>query len=92
MVAFLDVLEQRGLIERQADPLDRRRHVVKLTAIGQRELQQIRQAREEVDDAFFAGLDTEEQETLHRLLVKLFLSLTEWSSTKTLHIQKEGHP
>ena len=92
MVALLDVLEQRGFIERQADPLDRRRHVVKLTAIGQRELQQIRQAREEVDDAFFAGLDTEEQETLHRLLVKLFLSLTEWSSTKTLHIQKEGHP
>ncbi len=92
MVALLDVLEQRGFIERQADPLDRRRHVVKLTAVGQRELQQIRQAREEVDDAFFAGLDTEEQETLHRLLVKLFLSLTEWPSTKTLHIQKEGHP
>lgn len=92
MVALLDVLEQRGFIERQADPLDRRRHVVKLTAVGQGELQQIRQAREVVDDAFFAGLDNEEQETLHRLLVKLFISLTEQPSAKELHIQKEEHP
>jgi len=45
-----------------------------------------------VDDAFFAGLDNEEQEMLHRLLVKLFISLTEQPSTKELHIQKEGHP
>ncbi len=82
MVALLDVLEQRGFIERQADPLDRRRHVVKLTAVGHVELQHIRQAREEVDEAFFAGLDNEEQETLHRLLVKLFISLTERSSAR----------
>ncbi len=77
MVALLDVLEQRGFIERQADPRDRRRHVVRLTAVGQAELQQIRQAREKVDEAFFAGLDNTEQEMLHRLLVKLFTSLTE---------------
>ena len=80
MVALLDVLEQRGLIERQADTRDRRRHVVKLTAVGYIELQQIRQARKQVDEAFFAGLNNEEQETLHLLLVKLFVSLTEQSS------------
>jgi DNA-binding MarR family transcriptional regulator len=55
---------------------------LKLTAVGQVELQQIRQAREEVDEVFFAGLDNEEQETLHRLLVKLFISLTERSSAR----------
>ena len=77
MVALLDVLEQRGLIQRQADPLDRRRHIVKLTTAGHMELQQIRQARKKVDEAFFAGLDNGEQEMLHRLLVKLFISLTE---------------
>jgi DNA-binding MarR family transcriptional regulator len=82
MVALLDVLEQREFIERQTDPLDRRRHIVKLTAIGHVELQQIRQAREEVDEAFFAGLDGQEQETLHLLLVKLFISLTERSSAR----------
>ena len=79
MVALLDVLEQRGLIERQADPLDRRRHIVKLTAVGHGELQQILHARKEVDEAFFAGLDNEEQGTLHRLLIKLFTSLAERS-------------
>lgn len=82
MVALLDALEQRGLIERQADPHDRRRHVVKLTAVGQVELQQIRQARAEMDEAFFAGLDNEEQETLHQLLVKIFHSLTERSAAR----------
>ena len=82
MVALLDLLEQRGFIERQADPRDRRRHVVKLTAVGHVELQQIRQARAGVDKAFFAGLDTNEQETLHLLLVKLFVSLTEQSPEK----------
>jgi MarR family transcriptional regulator, lower aerobic nicotinate degradation pathway regulator len=75
MVTLLDTLEEREFIERQADPLDRRRHVVKLTASGQEALQQIRQARAKVDAAFFAGLDNEEQETLHLLLVKLFKSL-----------------
>jgi DNA-binding MarR family transcriptional regulator len=82
MVALLDVLEQRGFVERQADPGDRRRHIVKLTAVGQVEFQQMRQAREKVDKAFFAGLDTTEQETLQKLLVKLFLSLTEQSSVQ----------
>jgi DNA-binding MarR family transcriptional regulator len=91
MVALLDALEERGFIERRADPRDRRRHVVTLTAVGQGELQRIRQVREEVDSAFFAGLDGEEQETLHRLLVKLFVSLTEQPSTQTLHTQKEEH-
>jgi MarR family transcriptional regulator for hemolysin len=92
MVALLDVLQQRGFIERQADALDRRRHVVKLTTVGHVELQQIRQAREEVDNAFFAGLDNAEQETLHRLLVKLFISLTEQPSAKELYLQKEERP
>lgn len=82
IVSLLDVLEQRGFIERQVDPLDRRRHVVKLTAVGQVALQQIRQAREEVDAAFFAGLDHQEQEMLHHLLVKLFTSLTERPSAR----------
>ena len=91
MVALLDTLQQRGFIQRQADPGDRRRHIVKLTAEGLGELQQIRQARERVDDAFFAGLDTKEQETLHRLLVKLFLSLTEQPPVKEVQRRKEEH-
>jgi DNA-binding MarR family transcriptional regulator len=77
MVALLDLLERRGLVQRQVDPSDRRRHIVKLTAEGQTQLQQISQAREQVDRAFFTGLDDEEQEMLRQLLVKLFVSLTD---------------
>ncbi len=82
MVALLDVLEQRGLIERAVDPRDRRRHVVKLTVVGREEMHKIRQAEEGMDEAFFSGLDKEEQEALHELLVKLFTSLIEQESTK----------
>jgi DNA-binding MarR family transcriptional regulator len=80
MVALLDLLEQRGFLERQVDLVDRRRHVVQLTTAGQEVLQEIRHTREEMNDVFFAGLDSQEQETLHQLLVKLFLSLTEQPS------------
>ena len=82
MVALLDALEQRGFVERRADPLDRRRNAVELTAVGREVLRRMRRAREEVDDAFLAGLDDEERETLRRLLVKLFVSLTEQRSVE----------
>jgi DNA-binding MarR family transcriptional regulator len=91
MVALLDLLQERGLIERATDSLDRRRHLVKLTAIGRQEMQQIRQAEEGLDEALFEGLDTEEQTDLHRLLVKLFNSLTHKIDTKPSNTQKEEH-
>jgi DNA-binding MarR family transcriptional regulator len=83
MVALLDVLERRGFIERSIDPRDRRRHVVKLTVAGREELRQIRQAEEDLNEEFFGGLDKEEQEVLHELLVKLFTSLIEQESTRS---------
>lgn len=34
MVALIDSLERKGMLARRADPLDRRRNVVELTAAG----------------------------------------------------------
>jgi DNA-binding MarR family transcriptional regulator len=82
LVSLLDLLEERGLLERAPDLLDRRRHVVKLTEAGREQMRQIQQAEADLNQTFFAGLDQGEQADLHRLLVKLFTSLIEPSSTR----------
>jgi len=71
LVALLDGLEERGLIARQRDPLDRRRHVVSITAAGTRELSRLRALIHGFEAEFFAPLDAEERKTLHELLVRL---------------------
>ena len=71
LVGVLDSLEERGLIERQRDPSDRRRHMVSLTAEGQRQLIKIRAITKRLQDELLAPLDAGDQETLHRLLLEL---------------------
>jgi DNA-binding MarR family transcriptional regulator len=71
LVGILDALEKHGLVERRRDPNDRRRHVVALTADGERQLSRFRSILEGLEHDFFAPLDPEERETLHGLLVQL---------------------
>jgi DNA-binding MarR family transcriptional regulator len=71
LVGVLDTLEERGLIERQRDPHDRRRHAVSLTAAGKRQLVQLRSIRRAVEDAFFAPLDDADRAALHAVLLRL---------------------
>ena len=71
LVALLDGLEQRGLVERQRDPLDRRRHVVSITAAGKRELQRLREIVRKLEQEFLAPLDADERAMLNDLLRKL---------------------
>jgi len=71
LVALLDRLEQRELIVRQRDPLDRRRHVVSITAKGKHELGRIREQIKRFENAFLAPLDAADRKALHELLLRL---------------------
>ena len=71
LVALLDSLEKRELVTRQRDPLDRRRHVVSITAAGKRELSHLRELIKQLEDEFFAPLDPKSREALHGLLLRL---------------------
>jgi DNA-binding MarR family transcriptional regulator len=71
LVALLDSLEQRGMVVRQRDPLDRRRHVVSITDTGRKELARLRAIVHQLEDEFFAPLDAASREALHPMLVQL---------------------
>ena len=71
LVALLDSLETRGLIERQRDPLDRRRHVVSITAEGKRALDRIREVIKQLEDEFFEPLDPKSRAQLQELLLRI---------------------
>jgi DNA-binding MarR family transcriptional regulator len=71
LVAVLDSLEERRLIERQRDPLDRRRHVVSITPAGKRKLVRLREIVNQLEDEFLAPLDSDQRATLHSLLLQL---------------------
>jgi DNA-binding MarR family transcriptional regulator len=70
VVAAVDTLEQRGLVERSRDPSDRRRSRVTLTATGAKTL---RKADALADDAvaeLLAGLHGDELRQLRHLLAR----------------------
>jgi DNA-binding MarR family transcriptional regulator len=71
LVGLLDELEQQGLVERQRDPEDRRRHIVRLTADGRRKLTKLRKLARQLEDDFLAPLDEPDRATLHALLLQL---------------------
>jgi DNA-binding MarR family transcriptional regulator len=71
LVALLDSLEQREMVARQRDRLDRRRHVVSITDTGRRELARLRAIVRQLEDEFFAPLDAASREALHPMLVQL---------------------
>ena len=71
LVAQLDALEERGLIERRRDPDDRRRQMVSLTAAGRRQLAAFRKLMRKLEDEFLAPLDEEERAALHDQLLRI---------------------
>jgi MarR family transcriptional regulator, lower aerobic nicotinate degradation pathway regulator len=71
LVGLLDELEKRTLIERKRDPVDRRRHLVSLTAAGRKMLARLRSISKRVDNEFYEPLDAGQRKLLHGLLLEL---------------------
>ena len=69
-VLLLNELEDDGLVRRERDPDDRRRHIVRLTEHGAEAFAAARRNRESLEDEVLAALNPEERETLHQLLAK----------------------
>ena len=68
LVALVDGLEQRGLLERRRNPDDRRLYAVHLTAAGRELLTDLGRVAREHDDALLTALAPDERRTLAQLL------------------------
>ena len=71
LVGILDELEEKGYVERRRDRADRRRHLVSLTPAGEAVLRELRAIMKQVQKEFLAPLSSDEQQTLHALLLEL---------------------
>lgn len=71
LVAVINELADRGLVERAPDPADRRRNVITLTGPGRRRLLRLDKLLADVEDEVFAPLTPAQREQLTRLLTTL---------------------
>jgi DNA-binding MarR family transcriptional regulator len=67
-VLLLNDLDDRGYVERQRDPRDRRRHIVVITAAGLKALDKGQAKLEELEGEVLANLDDDERGHLRDLL------------------------
>ncbi len=71
LAEMLSRLESRGLLVRQADPADKRRRFISLTAEGKAVLANTQPVGEQVDTEFLARLSPDDQQHLVRLLKQM---------------------
>jgi DNA-binding MarR family transcriptional regulator len=69
-VILLNDLEEDGYVERRRDPTDRRRHLVEMTAAGEKVLERAEVKLETLEDEVIGDLSDEERATLRELLAK----------------------
>jgi DNA-binding MarR family transcriptional regulator len=68
LVAFLNALEDDGLLVRRRDPADRRRHIVEITSEGSARIPVCDEPLDQLEDQLFAGLSADERDRLRDLL------------------------
>jgi DNA-binding MarR family transcriptional regulator len=71
VTAIVDQLEKEGLVERIAEPADRRAWLVRLTSAGEKSFAEMARAHEEWVVELLAGMSRREQDELLRLLAKV---------------------
>jgi len=71
MVAFVDALERKGLVERRPHTQDRRKNVVELTTTGRDTLHRASKARDAAEQEFLAPLSAPLARQLRQSLATL---------------------
>jgi DNA-binding MarR family transcriptional regulator len=71
MVATINELADRELVERAPDPTDRRRNIISLTTAGKRQLRRLEKRLTKTQDELLAPLSPEERQRLTELLSRL---------------------
>jgi DNA-binding MarR family transcriptional regulator len=69
-VLLLNDLDDRGYVERQRDPRDRRRHIVVITPAGLKALAQAEEELEALEGEVLVNLDQADRERLRDLLAR----------------------
>ena len=93
VVGLLNELEERGLITRRRDPVDRRRHIVELSAAGSGEVAQSYNQLGLVEDDLFGALSADERAALYGLLSRAVKALAPACETTTCAApEPAGHP
>jgi DNA-binding MarR family transcriptional regulator len=71
LVVLIDELEERGMVERRADPADRRSYALHLTNEGRDTMKAIGRVACDHQDALLASLSTQERDLLASLLLRV---------------------
>jgi DNA-binding MarR family transcriptional regulator len=71
LVILIDELEERGMLERRADPADRRSYALHLTDKGRDAMKSIGRLARDHQDALLASLSAHERDLLASLLLRV---------------------